>query len=141
MPSKAKPIQKAQPSNGGMTPGDTGGQTRRKRKIGNEKSINARNKLSARKRMELATGTTSAPKGVENIGLKRAIGRPKPPKAPIRKMPITSAPKGVKNIGLKKAIGRPKPPKAPIRNMAVTGPKRRTGWGGRSTPRNLRRFR
>jgi hypothetical protein len=134
MPSKAKPIQmkttyhvggsvprrlrqrklsnpgdfmpgrqfQAQPSNGGMTPGDTGGQTRR---------------------------------------LKRAIGRPKPPKAPIRKMPITSAPKSVKNIGLKKAIGRPKPPKAPIRNMAVTGPKRRTGWGGRSTPRNLRRFR
>jgi hypothetical protein len=103
MPSKAKPIQmkttyhvggsvprqlrqrklsnpgdfmpgrqfQAQPSNGGMTPGDTGGQTRR----------------------------------------------------------------------LKRAIGRPKPPKAPIRNMAVTGPKRRTGWGGQSTPRNLRRFR
>ena len=110
-----------------------------------------------------------APKGVKNIGLKKAIGRPKPPKAPIRKMPIERR-VPPQQLGLKKAIGRPKPPKAPIRkmpierrvppqqygpaakarsgspkaparNMAVTGPKRRTGWGGRRMFRNLSRFR
>tara|TARA_R110000796_G_scaffold60755_1_gene140664 strand:+ start:209 stop:517 length:309 start_codon:yes stop_codon:yes gene_type:complete len=80
-----------------------------------------------------------APKGVKNIGLKKAIGRPKPPKAPIRKMPIERrVPPQQYGPAAKARSGSPK---APARNMAVTGPKRRTGWGGRRMFRNLSRFR
>jgi len=82
----------------------------RKSKLSSEKRINARNRLSTKQKLERATGTTSAPKGVKNIGLKSAV---------------------------RKATSRPNPtrktrtPRTPARNMAVTGPKRRTSGFGR----------
>ena len=71
----------------------------------------------------------SVPKAVKNIGLKKAIGRPNPPKAPIRKMPIgRRVPPKMYGPASK---ARPGPPKPRIRNMAVTGPKRRSRFGRR----------
>ena len=96
---KAKPVNSTNDPFGRM----------RKSKLSSEKRINARNRLSTKQKLERATGTTSAPKGVKNIGLKSAV---------------------------RKATSRPKPtrktrtPRTPIRNMAVTGPKRRTSGFG-----------
>ena len=79
------------------------------------------------------SGKVSVPKAVKNIGLKsklkKAVGRPKVPKAPIRKMPIGPSRVPPKQYG-PASKARPGPPKAPIRKMPI-GPRRRSRFGRR----------